>query len=106
MKPKQTIDPNIAGMEFKRLLADDDRANVSLKNIRFAKSARKTQLKAALNGSCGKRLAKVPRSTATTAVRIGRRNSPDTHDASASTSCTVAPTARARMRTTVRKVSK
>jgi hypothetical protein len=48
MKPKQTIDPNIAGMEFKRLLADDDRANVSLKNIRSAKSARKTQLKAAL----------------------------------------------------------
>lgn len=45
MKPKQTIDPNVAGEEFKKLLAED---RIALKDIRAAKATRKQQLKAAL----------------------------------------------------------
>lgn len=48
MKPKQQIDPNAAGDEVKRLLAEDGTANVAIKDLRSAKAARKEALKSAL----------------------------------------------------------
>jgi hypothetical protein len=48
MKPKRAIDPNAAGDEVKRLLAEDGTASAALKDLRWAKAARKEALKKAL----------------------------------------------------------
>lgn len=48
MKPIPQIDPNVAGDEVKRLLAEDGTSNAELKDIRAAKATRKEQLKKAL----------------------------------------------------------
>jgi hypothetical protein len=48
MKPQPTIDPNAAGDEVKRLLAEDGSASAALKDLRSAKAARKEALKSAL----------------------------------------------------------
>lgn len=48
MKPQPAIDPNAAGEEVKRLLAEDGIASAAFKDMRSAKAARKEQLKTAL----------------------------------------------------------